>query len=82
MMAASDVWTRTLETWQGMIPPLANPSVVDPWQAARITLGIQRAAIETWRDSCVQACELGTRAVDWTAGSVEQLAQAQGEQGR
>ena len=71
MKPRSDVWTEALETWQGMLPPLLNPTVVDPRQAAKITLGNMRAALETWRESCVQAHDLGAKAMDWTASTLE-----------
>ncbi|MCP4228347.1 MAG: hypothetical protein GY773_33775, partial [Actinomycetia bacterium] len=45
MKAATDQWTDAMKTWQGMIPPLADPKLMDPWQVARVSLGIQRAAL-------------------------------------
>jgi hypothetical protein len=82
MQSSTDQWTKALETWQGMIPPLANPAVMDPWQAVRVSMGIQRAALACWRDSCVQAHDLGSKALDWQAGTRERLASAGQESAR
>jgi hypothetical protein len=76
MTAAHDLWTATLERWQGMLPPLANPTVVDPAQAIRIAAGIQRTALDTWRESCEQAHELGVKALEWNLEQAERMAQA------
>ncbi len=82
MKAANELWTDALETWQGMIPPLMNPCVVDPAQAVRIGLGIQRTMLDTWRDSCEQAHELGMKALDWNLEQADRMAQAVKDGGR
>ncbi len=82
MKAATDLWSETLERWQGMIPPLAQAAVMDPWQAGRAMLDIQRSALDTWRDSCVQAHELGVKAVEWNATQAERMARSFGDQAR
>lgn len=82
MTAARDLWTDSMKSWQGMIPPLLNPTVMDPMQAVRVTMGIQRAALTCWRDSCAQAHELGSKALDWQTATVERMAAAGGEAAR
>ncbi len=82
MAAANDVWTEALSTWQGMIPPLMNPAVVDPMEALRIGAGIQRAALDTWRDSCQQAHELSVKAVEWNLAQAGRAAAAMQERAR
>ncbi len=82
MTAASDLWTDAMKTWQGMIPPLVNPAILDPLQAARVSMGIQRSALDTWRESCLQAFELGAKGLDWQADTVLRLAQASQDKAR
>lgn len=82
MKAAREYWTETLEAWQGMVPPLLNPTVIHPWRAVRIGLGIQRAALDAWRESCVQAHELAGEALDWSDSTMEGMARAAQERGR
>ncbi len=72
----ADVWNEALETWRRMIPPVLDPSLMDPWQAARVSLGVQRAVLDTWRDSCQQAHDLGTKALDWSVDATECVAAA------
>ncbi len=72
MTATRDQWT----------PPLLNPAIMDPWQALRVGLGIQRAALDCWRDSCTQAHELCSSSMDMGRVAVEQLVDASRDPGR
>ncbi len=77
MKPASDAWTRALETWQGMVPPLLDPTVVAPGLAAGMVLDLQRAALAGFGQSCSQANELRAMALGWSSRS----AGREGEQG-
>jgi len=76
MTAVNDLWTRALDSWKGMTPPLMNPANMDPWQAVRVGMGVQRAALDSWRDSCKQAHELCSSSMGMGRSTLEQMAEA------
>lgn len=61
---------------QDLLPPLMNPALFDPFQAARVVLELQRAALDTWLESCEQARDLGVQALSWSERTVADLEKA------
>ncbi|MFH1469293.1 MAG: hypothetical protein ABIO70_33220 [Pseudomonadota bacterium] len=55
---------------QDLLPPLMDPALFDPWQAARVVLDLQRAALDTWLESCEQARDLGVQALTWSERTI------------
>jgi hypothetical protein len=58
---------------QDLLPPLMNPALFDPWEAARVALDVQRAALQTWLESCEQARDLGVMALTWSERTLADL---------
>ena len=73
-MRAHEAYAETFETWQRMLPPLIDPTVTDPWAATRAAMGVQRAALATWLESCEQAQALAELAFGWQAQAMERVA--------
>jgi len=53
-----------------LVPPLADPALFDPRSAARALIGLQRAGLALWLDSCRQAQDLGLSALSWSEGVI------------
>lgn len=74
-MRTHETWTKTLEAWQGTLPPLLDPTAMDSHTAVRAVAGVQRAALATWLESCQQAHDLAEHLLGWQAEVMEDLAE-------
>lgn len=62
---------RFREALEGLCPPLFDARVVSPRQAVRIGFEVQRAALDTWLESCNQAHGLAMEALGWTESTLD-----------